>query len=192
MQQRPAGTKQRLLAALLSAVAPGAGQFILGQRRKGGVLLIAFVGGLVCVWPLRLPRFFALLILVAFVWLGLSLYAVCATLLERSESAPQRPSKWLLLAVPLLAYIGFNLVFTPFFLGAGFRALKFDSSAMETTLLIGDQFISDANYYRYEKVARNDLVVMRRKDYQTVKRVVAIGGDTIEGKNRRIILNGLG
>jgi len=61
---------------------------------------------------------------------------------------------------------------------------------METTLLTGDQFVIDKNSYRHQPVARNDLVVMRRKDYQTVKRVVALGGDTIEGKNRQILLNG--
>jgi signal peptidase I len=89
-----------------------------------------------------------------------------------------------------MAYIGLNLIFTPLFLLSGFRALKFNSSAMEQTFLAGDQFIIDKNYYRHQSVARNNLVVMRREDYQTVKRVVAVGGDTIEGKNRQIAVNG--
>jgi signal peptidase I len=61
---------------------------------------------------------------------------------------------------------------------------------METTLLIGDQFIVDKMFYRDHSVVRNDLVVLRREDHQTVKRVIAIGGDTVEGANRRIIVNG--
>ena len=61
---------------------------------------------------------------------------------------------------------------------------------MQPTLLIGDQFVIDKNYYRHQPVARNDLVVMRRNDYQTVKRVVAVSGDTIAGKNRKIVVNG--
>ncbi len=61
---------------------------------------------------------------------------------------------------------------------------------MELTLLIGDLFISDKTYYRHVPVERDDLVVMRRKDYWTVKRVVAIGGDMIEARNRQILVNG--
>jgi signal peptidase I len=61
---------------------------------------------------------------------------------------------------------------------------------MESTLLKGDMFIVDRNYYDRQIVAHDDLVVLRRNDYQTVKRVIAIGGDIIEGANRKILLNG--
>jgi signal peptidase I len=94
------------------------------------------------------------------------------------------------LAIPPLVYVGFNLVFTPLFLASGFRALKFNSQSMETTLQVGDQFIIDQTYYGRHRVGRNDLVVMRREGYQTVKRVIAIGGDTIEGKDRQVMVNG--
>ncbi len=61
---------------------------------------------------------------------------------------------------------------------------------METTLLQGDMFVIDHNYYRYHAVDHDDLVLMVRKDYETVKRVIAVGGDTIEGKDRQILVNG--
>jgi signal peptidase I len=61
---------------------------------------------------------------------------------------------------------------------------------MEPTVWAGDQFIIDKSYYGRRSVARNDLVIMRRKEFQTVKRVIALSGDTIEGRNRRIMLNG--
>jgi len=189
-QRASAGTKRHLLAALLSALIPGAGQLLLAQRRKGIVLLLAFVIVAFCVWPLRFPRFYAAFVLIGLCWIVLSLYAACAALLEHTNPADRRTSKWWLLAVPLLIYLGFNAVFTPLFLFAGFRALKFNSSAMEDTFLTGDQFIIDKTFYRDHAVARNDLVVLRRQDYQTVKRVIAIGGDTLEAKNREIILNG--
>lgn len=53
-----------------------------------------------------------------------------------------------------------------------------------------DAFVADKNYYQHRDVAHNDLIVLRRKDYLTVKRVIAIGGDTIRGEDRRILLNG--
>jgi signal peptidase I len=180
----------KLLAAVLSAMIPGAGQLLLAQRRKGILLLLVFVVVASSVWPLRLPRFPAGLGLIGLCWLALSLYAACTALLEHRNPADRRTSKWWLLAVPLLTYLGFNAVFTPLFLVAGFRALKFNSSAMETTLLTGDQFVIDKTFYRDHSVSRNDLVVLRREDYQTVKRVIALGGDTVGAKNREIIVNG--
>jgi signal peptidase I len=191
-QTASAGTKRHLLASLLSALIPGAGQLLLAQRRKGIVLLVVFVVVACCVWPLRFPRFFAALVLISLCWLVLSLYAACAALLEHTNPTDRRTSRWWLLAVPLLTYLGFNAVFTPLFLFAGFRALKFNSSAMEDTFLTGDQFIVDKSFYRDHAVARSDLVVLRRQDYQTVKRVIAIGGDTLEAKNREIMVNGQG
>jgi len=184
------GTKRHLLAAFLSALIPGAGQLLLAQRRKGIVLLLVFVVLTCFVWPLRFPRFFAGFIPIVLCWLVLSLYATCAALLGHSTPTDRRTSKWWLLAVPLATYLGFNAVFTPIFLFAGFRALKFNSSSMEDTFLKGDQFVIDKTFYRDHAVARNDLVVLRSQDYQTVKRVIAIGGDTLEAENREIILNG--
>jgi signal peptidase I len=190
-QPSSVGTKQRLLAALLSAFAAGAGQLLLGLRRKGVVLLLVFIALLSGVWPLRLPHSFAGLILLVLAWLGLSFYAICAALFEHRSPTAQRPSRWWLLAIPPLTYLGFNLVFTPLFLVSGFRALKVESSAMQPTLSVGDQIVIDQDYYRHHHPAVcNDLVVVRRSDYQTVKRVVAVSGDTIEGKNRKIIVNG--
>jgi signal peptidase I len=180
---------RQVLAALFSALVPGAGQLLIGRQRKGFMLLFVFVAILSCVWPLRLPRFYAGLISIILAWLGLSLYAGCSALFDRATSTEQ-PSRWWLLAIVPATYIGINLFFTPLFLVSGFRALKFSSSAMQKTLSAGDQFIFDKNYYLRQSVTRNDLVVMRRADYQTVKRVVAIGGDTIEGKDRGITLNG--
>jgi signal peptidase I len=178
------------LAALLSALVPGAGQLLLARGRRGIVLLLVFGVLVSCVWPLRLPRFFAPFILVGLGWLVLSFYAACTALFEhRNPPGPGTP-KWWIVVIPLLSYIGINVVFTPLFLFAGFRELKFNSSAMEKTLFIGDQFIIDKTSYGDHSVTHNDLVVLRRQDYQTVKRVIAIGGDTIEGKNRQIMVNG--
>ncbi len=186
----PADTKRAMLAMILSALVPGAGQLLLGQRRKGIALLLVFAGILCCIWPLRLPRFLAGLVLPILSWIALSIYGACVALIAGGAFTSNRPSKWLLLAVPVCVYIGLNLIFTPLLLVSSFRALKFGSSAMETTLLMGDQFIVDRNYYHEHQLKRDDLVVMRTGDYLTVKRVIAIGGDTIAGKDRQVLVNG--
>lgn len=188
--QPPGATKRRLIAALLSAIAPGAGQILLGQRRNGLILLSLFA--IVCLgfWPLRLLLFYPGLILCGWLSLGLPLYATNAALLARSSPPSPMPSKWwTLLSIPL-TYVGFNLVFTSLLFAAGFRAMEFSSSAMETTLLKSDKFMIDKGYYRQHACERDDLVVMRIEEAPTVKRVIAIGGDTIEGRNKEVLLNG--
>jgi signal peptidase I len=180
-----ADTKRHLIAAFLSALVPGAGQLLLGQKRKGYVLLVSFVALCACLWPLRLPRFFLGLIASLLAWLGLCIYAVCAALLN-----DPRVARWWLLIAPPLVYLCLNLVFTPILLLGGFRAVKFGSSSMEPTLPQGDCFLVDLNYYRHRPVLHDDLVVLREGDYQTVKRVIAVGGETIEGKDRTVLLNG--
>ncbi len=93
-------------------------------------------------------------------------------------------------AIPVLACIWIKLLLTPIIFVSGFQVLKFNSSAMESTLLEGDRFLADRSYYRYQTVARDDLVVLSRKDLLTVKRVIALPGDTIQCENRKVWLNG--
>ena len=179
-----------MIAALLSAIVPGAGQILLGQRRKGLALLVTFV--MVCLgfWPLRLLRSYPGFLLLLWMSLGLVLYSTNSALLSRMDLRSPAPSKWwILLSVPL-AFVGLNLVSTSLLLAAGFRAMEFSSSAMETTLFKGDKFMIDRNYYRQHPCDRDNLVVMLIDGLPTVKRAIALGGDTIEGRNKEVFLNG--
>ena len=183
-----ASTRRHLVAAALSTVIPGGGQLFLGRGRKAIVFLIIFLATAIGFWPLRLPRSLPGLILLGWLCLLLSLFAVCDALLSRDENA--RLSRWWLLAGVPLIYLGTNIIFTSLLLSSGFRALRFTSTAMEPTLSPGDKFIYDVNHYRQNPCERDDLVVMLIEGAPTVKRVIALAGDTIEGKNQRILLNG--
>ena len=68
--------------------------------------------------------------------------------------------------------------------------LKVNSSAMEPTLVISDRIIVDNAFYPNQPPTHNDLVALRRSDYLTIKRVIAVSGDTIEVKNRQVMVNG--
>jgi len=72
------------------------------------------------------------------------------------------------------------------------KAYKLPSKSMEPTLLVGDCILVDRS-----QLARNphqgDLIVFKdpkdpTKDF--VKRVVAVGGDTVEIRNKNFLLNG--
>jgi signal peptidase I len=183
-------TKKRLFAAALSALAPGAGQLLLRQRLKGTLLLVLFAMVVFCFWPLRAPIWWEAFTVLVCVWIGLSWYSVGAALLARQSGDGARPSRWWLLLVPVLAWVGLNLVWTPLFLGAGFRTREFLGSSMQPTLFDHDYLIVDAYYYQHQPVQRDDLVEFRRKNSSWMKRVIAVGGDSIEAKDRRVVLNG--
>jgi signal peptidase I len=182
--------RRHLLAAALSTVLPGAGQLFLGRRRKATSLFVVFLGISIAFLAFRLPHSFPGLILLTWACLLLSIFGICDALSGQDELSSGRLSRWWLLASVPLTYLGVNLIFTSLLLGSGFRALRFASSSMEPSLFAGDRFIFDANYYRHEPKRRGDLVVMRRQGSLTVKRIVAVGDDTIQGKEQQILLNG--
>ena len=61
---------------------------------------------------------------------------------------------------------------------------------MERTLVVGDSIVSDMRYYRSHDPSRGDLVIIYRGKTYWIKRIVAIGGDIIQGFEGVIILNG--
>ncbi len=85
------------------------------------------------------------------------------------------------------------------------QAFKIPSGSMEPTLLIGDHILvnklvygirvpfTDKRWPAIFKPERGDVIVFvypedRTKDF--IKRVVAVGGDTVEVKNKRLYVNG--
>lgn len=85
------------------------------------------------------------------------------------------------------------------------QAFKIPSSSMEPTLLVGDHILvnkfvygvrvpfTDARWPRFKTPDRGDVIVFvypedRTKDY--IKRIVAIPGDVIEIRHRKVLLNG--
>jgi signal peptidase I len=85
------------------------------------------------------------------------------------------------------------------------QAFKIPSSSMEPTLLIGDHLLvnkfaygisipfSDKKIFKFDKPQRGDIIVFefpedRSKDF--IKRVLAVEGDTIEIKDKKVFING--
>jgi len=105
------------------------------------------------------------------------------------ESRTRLPLYWIPVGL-LLGYAGFNIVFTSALIGSGLRALQSASSSMEPLLLKGDRLIIDKRYYAARPKARGDVVIVRRQGSLTVRRIIAVAGDTIQGQQRTVLLNG--
>lgn len=184
------GKNRRLWAAALSAVVPGSGQILVGAKRKGFVLLLAFGLFVVAMWPGRVLATYAGLLLSVFAFLALVLYATCNALLGRSQPAASRPSRWWLLLFIPVAILSMSLEHRLLGNAAGLRAFSIPSTSMEKTVLQRDQIIVDMHYYQHHPPTHGDLVVFRRSNIFMVKRIIAVGGDTIEANYGTIYLNG--
>jgi signal peptidase I len=176
--------------ALLSAAIPGVGQISLGARRKGTLLLAAFGLFVLAIWPLRVMTTYSGYVISVCAFLVLVMYSSCSALLGASERTVDRPSRWwVLLFVPLaIAFLCLDYALLTH--AAGFRSFSIPSTSMEQTLVPGDRFIVDTHYYRHGSPNRGDIVMFYRNKTFFLKRVIAIAGDTIQGTNGAVPLNG--
>lgn len=85
------------------------------------------------------------------------------------------------------------------------QAFKIPSGSMEPTLLIGDHLLVnkfiygisipfiDKKFLQFKKPERGDIVVFLYPEDETkdfIKRVIAVGGDTVEVRRKKVFLNG--
>jgi hypothetical protein len=186
-QRSSRDTRRRLLAASFSAVVPGAGQLFLRHRRKAIVLLIMFAVLLVGFWPLRVLRLYVGFVALYSTWIALYIYAVCSAQLARDLPLARRPSRWWLVATIPLTCLTLSLVGAVATRASGFRGFSIPSTSMEKTLRQGDHFVVDMTSRVPE---RQKVVIFFRDQTFFVKRVIAISGDSIQGKDAVIFVNG--
>ncbi len=184
------GTKRHLLAALCSAIVPGAGQLFLGQRRKAITLLLLLAAILICFWPLRFLRFYAGFILLSCAWIALYIYAACSAQLARNLPESARPSKWWLAAILPVSILTLSLLGQVVTRASGFRSFTVPSTSMERTITRGDHIVADMRYYHSRRPERREIIIFLKDRNFLIKRVIAISGDSIEGQNNMIFVNG--
>ncbi|WP_164001104.1 signal peptidase I [Pyxidicoccus caerfyrddinensis] len=165
---------------------PGAGHWALGLWGRGLFFLAAV---LIC---------FALVPFVGVAALVTLLGVLLAAAVDAGRVAPPAkgvPSRGItVLCVVCFAILGGQAVM-------GVRTLvaepwRVPGASMEPTLLYGDQFFSDKTVsapMRRRPVERGEVIVFTSVDDPTknyVKRVVAVGGDTVALRNGQLFLNG--
>lgn len=175
--------------SLLSAAVPGVGHFLLGQRRKGVAFLVPFLVLLSAFWPLRLLRYYEGFVALFGVWILLGIYASCSAFLSsRTLKGTAASKRWLFALIPA-SFAVLSLSGAVMTRLAGFRSFEIPSTGMDPTIREGDHIVADMEYYRSREPHRFDTILFKRGNIIFIKRVIAVGGDSIEGKAQRILIN---
>ncbi len=93
-----------------------------------------------------------------------------------------------LVFIVMLSLIGAWIVRSFFF-----ETVSVASGSMEPTLFVGTHYLVNRFLYLIRKPERGDIIVFTSPvDHKTgyIKRVIAIGGDTVELRDKQVILNG--
>jgi signal peptidase I len=117
---------------------------------------------------------------------------------EDADAKPRR--RWRRTILEWLGVIGGGIAIALLVEAFLIQAFWIPSPSMEPTLEVGDRVLVNKLSYRFHDVNRGDVVVFERppgastgqngeiKDL--IKRVIAVGGDTIEAKEGEVYVNG--
>ncbi len=200
--QDTAGRRSPWLAGLLSFILPGIGQVYCGKLVRGlifgilyGLAIPATLGFLAYVRPAP-TVLFGLLALVAA--LGVVVAAVAdayrlavRTRLDYERKAYNRPAVYLLLGLMIQgSSIGYGLHVR----ASLFEAFRVSANSMFPTIGLHDRILANKIAYRKAEPQYGDIILFRpptgdwRSTY--IKRIVALGGDTVEIRNKEVYVNG--
>src|SRR5947207_11621861 len=148
--------KSILLAAVLSAIIPGLGHFLLRRRRTGVIFLSVFsiLPLLYCLF--RLPKEFGLLILTNVGILVLCVWSGYHALLHGNTPEVKISKWWALMVIPI-AVLGYAGHANWMLKAAGFQVLAIPSQSMESTVLQGDKVIVDGWWYRHSSPSPGNI-----------------------------------
>lgn len=196
------GFFRRSLAGVLSLLMAGLGQTFNRQPRKGVIFLILVPTVVLLAGGIRLLSTFPGLVIAVSLQLLLLLWAIADAAFYGGCGAKERTGffvaqTWYVCAILLIILngIGEGKNFYQSYLRSGMETRVDPSDSMDPTIRSGDRFVVDMRDYEHRSPQRGEVVLFEHdvqghgtEDY--VKRIIAIGGDTIEGTKDGIFLNG--
>lgn len=196
------GFLRRGSAVLFSLLVAGSGQLFNRQPAKALAILISLPAFDIVVGKFRVTHTFRGLVTLGLVQIFFLVWLIADSAIYGGPKAKERSgfskSRALYLSAILLIIVnaigaGTNFYRNTVLSGIGTR---FDpSDAMAPTIQAGDRFVADMHAYKESPPRRGDVILFQRYEPRTgtedvVKRVIAVGGETIEGKGWRVYVNG--
>jgi len=193
------------LAAILS-LTPGLGQINNGQGRKGAIILV--LGNYIlplmvlqCItWylaTLSMPFLYAVVTGVLLLYLVMIADAIRQANRLKFEYQPRKYNKWyvyvgIVVAMVIISFAIPSIDFDSDRIKSNYmQAYKIPSGSMVPTLLIGDRILVDRRVTA-RNPTRGTIIIFEYPEDSTkdfVKRVEAVGGDTIEARNKELYVN---
>jgi signal peptidase I len=185
------------IAGLLSLIQPGFGHVYNGEiRRALAIYAISFLSSPAII--LCLHRRFVIIFLVSYVIFALAYYglvfadAIRTARRNRDHFVPKAYNKVVVYLGIFLLVVCLNLSLASIIKSNFIQAYKSPSASMEPTLLIGDHMLVDRTEAA-RSPRRGDVIIFEfpedsSKDF--VKRVVAVGGDRVEIRDKVLFVNG--
>lgn len=186
------------IAGVLTFCAVGLGHIYSGEPKRG-ITLFLCQGFLLLLIPLIFiinPLLaLSLLLITGFVYFIFCLVdSIKYARSKSSEYQLKKYNKWYIyFAYWLVATIIIQPIVEASFKENVVQAYKIPSGAMLPTLLIGDHILVNKYLYKKQNPQRGDIAVFEFPndlaiDY--IKRIVAVGGDSIEIKDKKLYING--
>ena len=176
---------RRVSAAFASAVVPGSGQMLLGQRRLGLMFLVAFLLPVAALCLFGAGRSY-----VGYLSCTVWILIVCLG----SGTALLRRRSRMLEFVWLAGVLGLALLSTRVWVNGsmwvgGLRPYRVGSASMERTFYAGDTILTDERAYRHQAAARGDVIAFEHDGNVLAKRLIGLGGDRISSRDGVIFVN---
>jgi len=185
------------IAGLLNLFEPGLGQIYNGQARKGLIFLVLplfFLPVLFfCLNNNKILYFLIIFALLTTVYYIIAIGDAIYTARKfKTEYNLKKYNKLIIyLGVIVLIFVA-NTAISGYVKNNYVQAYKIPAASNEPTLLIGDHIVADRRVSE-RNPKRGVLIIFEfpedpKKDF--VKRVVAIGGDTVEIRDKLLLING--
>jgi signal peptidase I len=185
-----------LIALVLSFLSPGLGQVYNGQLLRGALFYASALGFLELSSVLGLPRsyrgFIVHLVITMTLFILIIADAVWTAGHQAKTAIPKRGWQAYVLAGAMLLVTGVASVRNVFpDRLPGVRAYKVPADSMAPTVMSGERIVADMRYYKSHAPSRGDVVAIATPPMGTltIKRVVAVAGDVIEGNPQMTMVN---
>lgn len=190
--------KSPVISSIFSLILPGLGQVYNSQPVKGIVIYLIGIVGLLIYSLSKIQYHFYGLVVLVLLSLFYYLYAFIDSIIVSRRSSPDEPksyNKWYvyLLILLLSAIVNTTLVENIINEFLSIKSYKLPAGSMRPTMDIGDYFISNMHPFAKTKPDYGDIIVFsnpQNKANDLVKRVVAIPGDLVEIKDKKLFVNG--
>lgn len=186
------------IAGLLTFLSVGLGHVYAGEAKRG---ILLFLGQSILFLILSLLLLTSpLAILILFIGCAVGYLGFCifdSIKIAQSNNTGYQLKKFNRWYVYLAYWIVAVVIVQPI-AAAGYKeyiiqAYKIPAGSMLPTLKIGDMLLVNKQIYKTQNPKRGDIVVFefpKNPSIDYIKRVIAVGGDTVEIKDKTLYLNG--